>query len=412
MPTRDLVADKCVGKKIMKKIAKLMYRSSAFAIILCMVGCSPEEKIQDDLEDKVEQFKAAHSNYIFKEARTYIYNINGNTNNLADKNVRELAFDYATNIAFSEESKQNFETRQASYYDSLAHAGKDSLQRILPTVNNAPSGGIWVFHEIVYSLYYGSGNFANRRVYLYSCDGEKLIYENDVRFEDYEFANLLRISNTNVSTTAQDDYEIIRGLIIAFIVALIIGLFYWNYKRKEPQRIKKEQEDDEHRRIQEIQRKQATEERWKRWRMELDKRSEEYGELTKQVSIDADEKNSIFIYEATKTIFIKNKKYSFSDILSCNVEQVLFKKGTETHVTTPDKIEMASEQALWGLGKKYNVKTTTVVTTTPDQYKYVVYIGIRSISDPQIQISFDKQTKANEIKNLMIAIMEISKQEG
>ena len=118
------------------------------------------------------------------------------------------------------------------------------------------------------------------------------------------------------------------------------------------------------------------------------------------------------VLEATKTIFIKNKKYSFSDILSCNVEQVLFKKGTETHVTTPDKIEMASEQALWGMGKKYNVKTTTVVTTTPDQYKYVVYIGIRSISDPQIQISFDKQTKANEIKNLMIAIMEISKQEG
>lgn len=379
----------------------------ALIVIICVSGCSPEEKIRKDLDEKVEHFKNTHPNYSFSETSYYFYNIEDNVNYLADERVRKFAFDYVTYKVFKEEAQNKYQTRDISYYDSLATDSENRILKILPKVGSTNVGGIWVICEINYSEYY-RGNCTNRRLYLYSSDGEFLLYENGIQFDEEDFEQLLWLTNTNINTTAQSDYNMIRNLIIAFVVVLSIFVIYWIYKRKEPQRIQKKQLEEERKQALNMQRKKAAEENWKRWKEELANRAIKYGELTKQVSIDSEEKNSIFIYESSKTIFIKNQKFSFSDILSCNIEKVLLKRGTETHTTTPDKYEMAQEQALWGMGKKYNVKSTTVVSYNPDQYQYVVYIGIRSISNPQIRITFNKQSAAYEVKNIFDVIMNMS----
>ena len=398
-------------KCTMKLLSNIANGLIVAVAMFCMTGCnSPEEKIQKDLDKKVEQFKIDHSNYIVEKSLSNVYNINNNVNYLANEQVRELAFSYETNKSFEQNSREKYETSMISYYDSVANCYKDSLEKVLKNTKDAPLNGIWVYHEIVYKLYYGSDCYVEQRVYQYADDGETLLYQTDVQFGNIGFQDILNITNTQENHTAQSDYEIKRGMIIALVIALVIGVLFGNYKRKEPQRIQKREAEKEQRRIREQQRKLAAQEKWEKWRQKLEEREEKYGKLTKQIYIDSEEKNCIFVYETAKVVYIKNKKFSFSDILSCNVEEILFKKGTETRVTTPDKHEMATQEILYGMGKKYNVKTTTVVNSTPDQYKYIVYIGVRSISDPQIQISLDKQNKANEIRNLMNVIIEMSKQ--
>ena len=141
----------------------------------------------------------------------------------------------------------------------------------------------------------------------------------------------------------------------------------------------------------------------------LEDRAKSYGCLTKQISIGGIKENNIYVYEESRTIFILGNKYIFSDIVSCNIEKYLRRKGKTTQTTTPDKFEMAEQQVLWGMGKKYNVKSTTRIEHTPDIYGYTVYIGINSISHPQIQFSLSSIDVANEICNLINVIVNISK---
>ena len=204
---------------------------------------------------------------------------------------------------------------------------------------------------------------------------------------------------------------IMDSVIVAIIVfGVLVGLLVYYISSKESA-IRKEQE-----RIKELEKN----ERRKDWQKKLiqaendfanllDQRVKELGCLTKRISFAYEKENDIFVYEESKTIFIMGKKYMFNDILSCNIEKKLYKKGKTTHITTPDKGEMITQELLYGYGKKYNVKSTTEVVSTPDLYRYIVYIGLNSISSPQIYFEISSIQIANEINNLMNVIINYNK---
>ena len=132
--------------------------------------------------------------------------------------------------------------------------------------------------------------------------------------------------------------------------------------------------------------------------------------LTKEIHITYSKEQDIYVYEEGQIIFMLGKKFSFHDLLSCSIDKVLIRKGRTTQVTTPDKREMAEQQVLWGIGQKYNVRTATHIETSPDIYKYVIYVGIRSISEPQISFSVRTPDVANEIYNLINVIINARQQ--
>lgn len=134
----------------------------------------------------------------------------------------------------------------------------------------------------------------------------------------------------------------------------------------------------------------------------------QYGEPTKIFEIYSNPLRNVAIYEPLKIIFINGSKYDFSNILSCRLEtKTRVTKGTETHITKPDSGDMATEQLLWGMGKKYNVKTETKVIKEPDKisYTYIVYIGVDDISTPQQKITLYSSDRANELLSVINIII-------
>lgn len=127
------------------------------------------------------------------------------------------------------------------------------------------------------------------------------------------------------------------------------------------------------------------------------------GTLTK--TIDYRYKEQIQVYSESQTIVILDKEYKFSDILSCELGSTTI-RGTETYVTVPDKYEMAKEQFLWGMGQKYNVKSTTHVIKSPDCTINKVYITVNSITDPIIILIPSDRNKAMEIQSLINVIIK------
>lgn len=189
------------------------------------------------------------------------------------------------------------------------------------------------------------------------------------------------------------------ALFVIFLV-VIIGLLIW-----APQQNKKNQAIAK---IREEQEKKIKEQELEHKRKEetiLENRIKEFGELTKKIHIDNDRLKDIYVYEETKTIFILGNKYLFNDILSCYIEKKVTKGQTKTMVTQPNKMDMWTQELLYGQGKKYNVKTETKVYTTPERVKYVVYIGINNLANPQISFVLSWSEKANEVNNLINAII-------
>lgn len=192
-------------------------------------------------------------------------------------------------------------------------------------------------------------------------------------------------------------------------VVIVIGLFSFlflivaivqNSPKKRAERQRQLEEERERQKERELEKIKKDEE----WKTLLENREYEFGELTKVVKIRYQRENQIYVYEQTKTLFIDGNKYAFSDILSCEVERIVIAGKVQEFTTTPDKGEMATQEVLYGMGKKYNVKTTTKVVTTPEKVKYKVYIGLNSISTPQITFELNSGEVANEVKSLMNAI--------
>lgn len=205
-------------------------------------------------------------------------------------------------------------------------------------------------------------------------------------------------------------------IILLIVVALfIIVQLPKNYLKSDPLRKQMELEAEIEEKEEMEERKRAQKEleesklkAQKEWDRLLSEREKELGGLTKLIKIGGRKEDDIYIYEDTQTIFILGKKYVFKDILSCSVEKVVQKKGQTTYTTSPDSGEMAVQQLLYGMGKSYNVKSTTQVQTTPDHFVYIVTIGIRSISSPQIEFSIKSRSIANEINNLIKVINSIN----
>lgn len=195
---------------------------------------------------------------------------------------------------------------------------------------------------------------------------------------------------------------------ILLVVGLVKIYIYSDPLRKQMEEVYEIEERSEANRIRK-ERKEAKLKAQLEWDSLLESRRNKYGILTKQIDLRGNKNDNIFVYEEGRVLFIQGDKYSFKDILSCSVEKLLVTKGKTTYTTTPDKGEMAREQVLWGMGQSYNVKSTTQAVTTPDVYKYVIYIGINSISSPQIQLSVSSSSLANEINNLMNVIINVAK---
>lgn len=138
----------------------------------------------------------------------------------------------------------------------------------------------------------------------------------------------------------------------------------------------------------------------------------QYGVPTKIFDIYLNPLRNVAIYEPLKIIFINGSKYDFSRILSCRLEtKTRVTKGAETHISKPDSGDMAMEQLLWGMGKKYNVKTETKVIKEPDKisHTYIVYIGVDDISTPQQKITLYSSDRANELLSVMNIIINRNK---
>ncbi len=189
------------------------------------------------------------------------------------------------------------------------------------------------------------------------------------------------------------------------IAWIIVGIFCIAFIVSKNSQQREEQREERKRklRIAEREKKEQANNAYQGWLIEME---EQYGNLTKSIPIDEIKMRNIHIFEKSKTIFIKGEKYSFKDIISCNIERIVTKGKVEKHITAPDEFEMAKQQLLYGMGQKYNVTSTTHIETTPDKVKYMIYIGLNSLSAPQISLSTVNSEKANEIQNLMNIIIQ------
>lgn len=205
--------------------------------------------------------------------------------------------------------------------------------------------------------------------------------------------------------------------IIACIVAVItlfgVGSCFFSYIKKKndeyEQKIEQEAKAKEKKKLEaEMQRAKEKAEIQSMWA----ERVAQFGEPTKVFEIYSNPLRNVAIYEPLKIVYINGSKYDFSNILSCRLEtKTRVTKGTETHISKPDSGEMAMEQLLWGMGKKYNVKTETKVVKEPDKISltYIVYIGVDDISTPQQKITLYSSERANELVSVMNVIIKRSK---
>lgn len=415
---------------------------SQFKSLLCIIplmsiftSClSPEEKIKEDIEYKTEAFRNSDSDYFVQDSKVYIYNTANNINYLANENIRNLAISYANNLGRAEYNRkqaQKYRTstkfdkdynpnwfeeakiaeKTAEEHQRYANKDKTELLQLKDSLKINNVGGIWVYHEITYKEYvyrYYAGPYVRRTLYLFSEDGERILWSNQIDFYNDTFLSLLSITNTRYDNSSESTFQFVRAFCIAIIVALFIALIVWGYKREEAIRNAKKEKDKAEKLQIEKEREEVRLKAQKEWENLLEERIKVYGGLTKQINIGYKRENNIYVYEESKTIFIMGKKYMFKEIISCNIEKSLYRKGRTTQTTTPDKFEMAEQQVLWGMGQKYNVKSTTRIEQSPDIYKYIVYIGINSISTPQIQFTLSSIDVANEINNLINVIIALN----
>ena len=392
--------------KVRIKVSMMINIAVAIMFISMFTSCvSPEERIREKMNYETEYFIKSHQYYHSNGSEVSIYNVANNVNYLAHDDLRKMVISCANDCCFWGESFK---------------ANEDMLKLLSKLKKNKSEnkiGGIWVYHEIGYKEYIYkhtySGPYIKRKLYLFSEDGEKILWSSEIHFSDGTFRDLLNITNTHYDFEAEAKYKTkmnkITTLVVLVCILLLILLIVWNNKRKEP--IRRAQEEAKAKKAQE----EAKLKKKQEWKKLLDKRAEMFGNLTKHVVVNYNEEESdIYVYEESKTIFVLGKQYAFSDILSCRIETICKRGKTTSYTTTttPDKGDMALQQLLYGSGQKYNVKShsETHVKTTPDTYIYKVYIGVKSISEPQLVITKYLIDKANEINSLFNAIIDSNKQ--
>ncbi|NDW12485.1 hypothetical protein D0T50_06220 [Bacteroides sp. 214] len=200
--------------------------------------------------------------------------------------------------------------------------------------------------------------------------------------------------------------DIIDLLLIVFVFVVVITLVHLFASYDKDAVLKKEEKQKKAE-----ERKKRIEMRKEAWAKEIMERESQFGKLTKTINFTIGEEDQIYVYEKGRVVFIYNERYSFDDIISCKIETKTI-RGAEKHITKPDEYELAEEQILWGMGKKYNVKTTTQVLREPDRTTYTVYVGINSIATPQVGLNLGSNaSKANEINSLMNAIIHSNSKE-
>lgn len=115
-----------------------------------------------------------------------------------------------------------------------------------------------------------------------------------------------------------------------------------------------------------------------------------FGNLSKVIRIYSENSpQNIYVYEATKTIFIASKQFAFSDILSCRIDSRAY-TAKITHNTKNDSGELE--------------------TSTREKTYYYVFIGVNDILTPLITIQLGQRViLGKEICTLINAIISTNK---
>jgi|MucameStandDraft_1065616.scaffolds.fasta_scaffold32040_2 hypothetical protein len=206
---------------------------------------------------------------------------------------------------------------------------------------------------------------------------------------------------------------VISSIVVLVFVVGLISFAVSSYKDASKRRYEREQEME---RLQIAKNEQLKAEKIKeqaKVQSQWVERVAQYGEPTILFEIYSNPNRNIAVYEPFSIVFINEKKYDFKDILSCRIETITkVKKGAEIHITKPDSADMAMEQLLWGMGKKYNVKSTTQVIREDDKVAktYIVYIGVNDIAEPQHKVTFYSSENANKLLSTINVIIERNKQ--
>lgn len=202
-----------------------------FAIIF--TSCTtPEERIREKMKSATEYFIKSNSDYHSDGSKVNIYNVSNNINYLADDSIREFAISYANSCIYA---------NQDEYYEKIAEENKSKLLSLLnKTISKNKTGGIWVYHEINYKeyIYYRTyaGPYVKRTLYLFSENGDQILWSSKIHFHNDIFLNILDITNTHYDINAESKYKNKRNGLMAFVIFLsilsFILLIIWDNKRK------------------------------------------------------------------------------------------------------------------------------------------------------------------------------------
>lgn len=142
-------------------------------------------------------------------------------------------------------------------------------------------------------------------MYLFSPDGKKSLYSNEINFNDNVLVELLDLTNTMIDYNAENDFNTKKYMTISLIVLILIIILVVCYKLDAPKRkavkekkLKEEAEKQQREKDKEDQRKQA-------WEKEKSIRLEQYGDLTKEIKISSDPQYDIYVYEKSNTCLRK-----------------------------------------------------------------------------------------------------------
>ena len=175
------------------------------SLLLLLSSCGPDYRIADDMEDEVENFKKDLENGYVTESKLTTYDVGQNLNYLSNDTIRELALTYANYKALDYRRSSN-RYNSDDHYAGLAEDAKENLLNYKGTNVRILKGGIWALHKIYYGVYgMMNSTYSRSFLYLYSEDGKKVLWSNEVDFDEGLLSDILSKTNTSIVNNSYHD---------------------------------------------------------------------------------------------------------------------------------------------------------------------------------------------------------------
>lgn len=193
-----------------------------------------------------------------------------------------------------------------------------------------------------------------------------------------------------------------------FIIIVLSVLGFIAYYAYEDYKSKKEYEKWQEGQVQAEKRREA---RKLRYREKLNEFNKQYGHCSNAIG----EWNSdirVRVYESSRIVLINEKVFRFDDILSCEVVTETEQLGTESKKVSVSAGSMIGRAAVGALiagplGAVVGAGTAKrkVVSTTPlVSCKYIVYVCVRDIKNPQLKL---KAGPNEQLANNLMALFHV-----